>query len=422
MRRLCLPPLILLMLISWSSAFAAPILSIDEATYLALEQTPELKQTQENAESLKQRSIAERQLPDPKLNVGVINLPTNNFSFTEDEMTMIQFGVSQQFPAGHSRHYQSAKTRAMSKAEKQRHHQQQADIIRQTRDVWLELFYWTKALEITEKNQHLFEKLTRSIESEYSTGKATQQDLLQSQVEISRIRDQLWQIQQQISEKRAELGRLIGGENSNRPLPHILPHWNVPSFTELTDHLQQHPLLKSDSLNIEAAKHGVSYAKEQYKPNFEVNVNYGIRQGNELESNGDVIKRSDMVGAQVTFNVPIFTHQRQQRITKASLSELQIAQLKRQADYRDLLRALETQYNAWRHYSERESWFEKHTLPEATQNAKAALLGYENATTDFQTLLRSYSLSYQIQLEALRTEIDRLKAEAELQYLAGKRT
>ncbi len=403
-----------------ASAFATSILSIDEATFLALEQTPELKQSQQSAEGLKQRSIAERQLPDPKVSVGAINVPTNNFSFSEDEMTMIAFGVSQEFPAGRSRHYQSAKTRALSKAERQRHFQLQKDVIRQTRNTWLELFYWTRALEITDKNRKLFEKLSRSIESEYSTGKATQQDLLQSQVEISRVRDQIWQIQQQMSEKRAELGRLIGIGNSNRPLPHVLPHWNVPSLAELENNLQQHPLLKSDSLTIQAAKHGVSYAKEQYKPRFEVGMNYGIRHGKELENDGELMKRSDMVGAQVTFNVPLFTHNRQQRIARASVSDLEIAQLKREADYRDLIRELETAYNAWQYYAKREQWFAKHTIPEARQNAKAALLGFQSATTDFQILMRSYSLYYQVQLDALRTEVDRLKAEATLHYLAGR--
>lgn len=419
MPKLWLQLLLISSMLYVSSAFAADVLGIDEATSLALEQTPELKQSQESAKGLKQRSIAEHQLPDPKISVGALNVPTNNFSFTEDEMTMIAVGVSQEFPAGRSRHYQSAQTRALSKAEIQRYHQLQKDVIRQTRNTWLELFYWTRALEITQKNQKLFEKLSRSIESEYSTGKATQQALLQSQVEISRIKDQIWQIEQQISEKRAILGRLIGTQNSTRPLPHLLPHWNIPSFAQLENNLQQHPLLKSDNLKIEAAKHGVSYSKEQYKPRFEVGMNYEVRQGKEFNNDGELMKRSDMMGAQVTFNVPLFTHNRQQRIAKASLSELQVAQLKREADYRDLRQELETQYNAWRHYNEREQWYKKHTLPEARQNAKAALLGFQSAATDFQSLIRSYSLSYQVQLEALRTQIDRLKAEVALYYLAG---
>ncbi len=52
---------------------------------------------------MREQAIAEGQLMDPRLRVGAVNVPVNNFSFTDEDMTMVEVGVSQEFPAGQTR-------------------------------------------------------------------------------------------------------------------------------------------------------------------------------------------------------------------------------------------------------------------------------------------------------------------------------
>jgi outer membrane protein TolC len=154
---------------------------------------------------------------------------------------------------------------------------------------------------------------------------------LQLQVELTRLNDQSVQIEQRMDILHAQLGRWIGENEANRSLPHSLPHWpNPPSVNVLRARLLQHPLLKVDAANIEAARDEVAYAKEQYKPGWMLDVQYGLRQGHMT----DGAKRSDMVTAQVTIDLPIFPGNRQNKKLCASVSQLEATRLDRDIEVR----------------------------------------------------------------------------------------
>ncbi|HHI9467134.1 TPA: TolC family protein [Legionella anisa] len=93
-------------------------LTLVEAEHLAIATSPEVQRQEAASHALRQQSIAEGQLPDPQLTAGTINVPTDTFSFTQDEMTMVQIGVQQQFARGCSLKMKSHQTKALAKVEK----------------------------------------------------------------------------------------------------------------------------------------------------------------------------------------------------------------------------------------------------------------------------------------------------------------
>ncbi|HAU2406558.1 TPA: TolC family protein [Legionella pneumophila] len=398
-------------------AFARNLpLTLNEAEHLAIATSPELQRLKAASSALRQQSIAEGQLPDPQLTAGAINVPTDTFSFTQDEMTMVQVGVQQQFARGRSLKMKSQQTRTLAKAELIKAKEQTLTLLRNVRETWLELYYWTQALRILRINQSLYKELLKVTESQYSTGKINQSDVVQVQLELSRLNNQAIQNQQQIDILKAQLGRWVGMENVNRPLALSMPHWPpLPSFNRLQNHLLKHPLLQADALNVEASCYEVAYAKEQYKPGWLFGISYGVRQGRMP----DGMPRSDMLTAQVTMDLPFFTANRQDRQLSASFHRLNASQFDRHTHYRDLLQALTTQYAMWQRLSERDHLYIKQLLPEARQNAKAALLAYQNATTELTTVLRAYSSELTIQLEQIQLQVERLKTRATLLYLEG---
>ncbi|CAM2888607.1 TolC family protein [Legionella anisa] len=211
----------------YSFAQAKP-LSIREAEHLALNLSPEIQQLKAKADGLHQQSIAEGQLSDPQLTAGVINVPTNSFSFTQDEMTMLAVGVQQQFPRGHSLAIKSKQTKALATAEHRKVREQISLLLRNVRETWLELYYWNEALEIIHDNQKIYRRLLKVSESQYGIGKTNQSDVLQVQVELSRLSNQELQIEQRIDLLWAQLGRFIGQQEAQRNLSENLPFWLKP--------------------------------------------------------------------------------------------------------------------------------------------------------------------------------------------------
>lgn len=394
------------------------MLSLAEAEYLAIKNSPELQKLRANAAALNNQSIEAGQFSDPQLVIGAANVPTNSFSFTQDDMTMVNIGLQQTFPRGHSLAIKSKQTKALATAEQRRMQLQAAMLLRNLRETWLDLYYWTQAERIVHENQTLYRRLLKSTASEYSTGKGSQSDLLQLQLESSRLSDQEEQIKQKIDVLRAQLGRWIGQDQAERSLSKKLPHWaNPPPFNVIRSRLLEHPLLKVDLANIEAARNEVAYAKEQYKPGWMLDVGYSIRQGTYMDGSGKT--RSNFIGAQVTVDLPIFPGNRQDKNLRASAYQLEGAFLDRDGHYRDLLNELTAQYAIWRSLSKRENLYRRHLTLEATQNSKAALLAYQNATTNLTVVLRAYSNQLIVRLEQIQIEIEKAKAQVALLYLEG---
>ena len=82
---------------------ADPTLPLAEAERLAIERDAVLQQLAVESAGMREQAIAEGQLMDPRLRVGAVNVPVNDFSFTAEDMTMVEVGVTQEFPAGRTR-------------------------------------------------------------------------------------------------------------------------------------------------------------------------------------------------------------------------------------------------------------------------------------------------------------------------------
>lgn len=392
------------------------LLTLSEAESLALSTSPELQRFQAASSAWQQQAIADGQLTDPQLVVAATNVPTNSFSFTQDDMTMEQIGLQQTFARGHSLSMKLKQGQALALGEKRKAEEKALTLVRTVRETWLELYYWTKALQVLQANRILYKNLLKVTQSQYQIGKINQSDVLQAQLELSKLNDQMIQIQQQINVLRAQLGRWVGMEQNQRPLALSLPRWRAPPpLKQLQTRLQQHPLLSIDAATIAAAHSEAAYAKEQYKPGFLLNIGYAKRQGRFA----DGMPRSDFVGAQVTIDLPVFTTNRQDRQLNASYERLLATKLDQQIHYRDLLQVLTSQYAIWNSLSRRENVYKMQLIPEARQNAKASLIAYQNTTAELTIVLRSYSSELTIQLERIQLQVERAKSRVTLLYLEG---
>jgi len=215
---------------------------------------------------------------------------------------------------------------------------------------------------------------------------------------------------------RAHLGRYIGKAQAQRPLAKSLPKWaNPPTLDVLEALLHQHPLLKADSANIEVARNEVSLANEQYKPGVMVGAAYSIRQGQSCCGG----RRSDMVTAGVTVDLPIFPANRQDRYFNATTSQLTAVQLDRQVHCLELLKNLRAQYDLWKLFGQRETLYKDQLVPEAKQNSKAGLFAYQSATVEIATVLLAFSRELSVNLEEQQVKVERAKTRAALFYLEG---
>ena len=401
----------------WAQADNTRALSLREAELLALQDDPGIARFAAKANAFGERSVAEGQLPDPKLRFGMLNFPTDTFDRTQEPMTQILVGVQQAFPRGNSLAVKTRRSLAMSSAEQEKSRNQRRVTLREVRLSWYELFYWWGAETVVKQNQDLFEQLVEVTQHRYAVGKRSQHDVIRARLEFSMLDDRLERIRTRQDQSRAELARWIGSEAAQRMLVSSFPELpSIPPRQQLVEKLVDHPMIKSDQNKVKASQEAVALAREGYKPEFSLGVNYGIRGG----ENPDGTDRADFFTALVTVDLPIFRDKRQDKRLSASQYELQAAQLTRDERMLELREVLEAKYSQWERLGERLALYRNSLITQAKDNAQAALLSYQSDTGDFADLMRARITELDTQLKALRIQVDRAKAHAQLRYLAGE--
>ncbi len=394
---------------------AEPVLTLEEAEQLALAHDPAVMGSQARAEALQEQSVAAGQLPDPKLLLGMWNVPVNDFSVSREPTTQLRTGIRQAFPRGKTLKYRQRSTEWMSKAESAGTRVTKLEIQRDVRLAWLELYYQQRAGGIVDQSRELFQQLVDITRSHFATGRVSQQDVLQAQLELLRLDDRATRINKQADVQRARLSRWLG-ERAWSPVDESFPQLPAPPKRDLLRaSLPSHPSISAASARVEARQQLVKVAREQYKPGFNVGVEYRKRFGD----NPDNTSRNDMMAAMVTLNLPLFTEKRQDRQLAASQSLADAAIQAREERLRELQRTLDSDYARWLRLGEQEDLYREKLLREAHDNADAALSSYQNGINEFTTLMRARLLELEVRLQDLRIRVDRAKAAARLLFLAA---
>ena len=278
-----------------SPVLAQATLSLDDALRISLERQPALEAYSHSAQASNEAAVAARQLPDPRVTVGIQNLPITGdpLSFTSDDMTMRTIGIGREQVRRSRREAASARLVAegeVSLAE------QQLLARRIQREVMLG---WIAVLEAREKQDvlnHLIERLEArmgAMEDHVSTGRATPADVVAVRAEIAAARGDLAAATGDEQVGRAALARWIGDAADFRLLG-SLPICRPLAREQALPAIGNHPMLEVARRQNVVAERGIAVANADRRPNWSWSVMYGQRVGN----------RSDMIGAEISIDLP----------------------------------------------------------------------------------------------------------------------
>ena len=405
----------LALVICSAPATAQSILTLEEAERQALGEEPGRTALLAQADALREQSVVAGQLPDPQLRFGIANFPIEAGGFSTEPMTQGQLSIRQAFPPG--------KTRALGT---QQYEQRATEFSRiadaRSRDVrtavqhaWLDALYWQEAHEIVSDARPYFSDLVAVARSLYGVGRKDQQDVLQAELELSRLDDRLLEINQQQMRAKARLSEWVQGVSSQR-VGEGLPSWiQLPALEILIEGLDDHPRLMAADAVIDASDTGISLAEQQYKPGWAIDLGYGYRDG--LLANGD--SRSDFMSVMVTVDVPLFKANRQDRAVAAARKERRAARETREQLHRELQARLRAEYARWQDLSRQVELYERAILPQADERAKAALTAYQSDASDFDDVVRSQVDALDVRVQQVRLRTERAKSYSVLANLGG---
>ena len=205
-------PLVLaILLATWAPVSQA--LTYQEALDIAESRASELKARQNTVSAAQAARISAGELPDPKLVMGVDNLPVQGseaWSTTRNFMTMQRVGVMQEVTNGDKREaaQRLADTRiARADAELEI---ERLSVKRQTRLAWLKVYFLQQQralLDQIEAENHL---LSTAVTARLASGRGKGGDSLQSRQEFIALEDRRDDLERDLTKARAELARWVG--------------------------------------------------------------------------------------------------------------------------------------------------------------------------------------------------------------------
>jgi outer membrane protein TolC len=411
---------LLLVLVSLHVAFDAGAqqvlpLTMAEAEELALYDEPGQNSYIFRAEALRDESVAGSQLPDPTMRVGLANYPIQSGGFSTEGMTQAQLAIRQVFPRGDTRELTGEKFRALADEMTHRANGRGRDVLTAVRTAWLETYYWREAHRITTESRPFFDDLANITRSLYSVGRKSQQDVLRAELELRRLDDRIINMNKQHLRSRADLSQWVGAE-ATRPVGAILPKWTaVPPLEVLLDALDEHPVLLAADANVGANRIGVDLAEQEYKSDWSVDLGYGYRDGYLADGQ----PRSDFVSLSVSFDLPFFRSDRQDKSVGAALSQRRAADQSREEQLRRLASQLESEFIRWQDLGKRLDLYDEQILSVSAASAEAALAAYQSDTGDFADAMRGYVDDLNTRLEYIRLQVERAQSYALLANLGG---
>lgn len=405
-----------LLLFSGADRIFAAELTIEEAGQLGIRDDYTLQAISARSLSLSELSIAAEKLPDPKLKLGFANLPTDTFNLGQEPMTQAVIGVQQMFPRGHTRSLNSARMNesvARNDAEAEDRREQ---ILLAVREEYIRIYLHRERQNILEQSIVIFADLAEITRDYYSNGRAHQHDVVQAQLELSKVKERLALIRQQEEEARARLAERIGADAYRE----LKPQWpqivQPPPADQIITGLAEHPRLRAWQHEIAKSKTSEEIARQAYKPGFAVELAYGGRSG----QNTNGTDRSDLLTVMMTMDIPLFTKNRQDRVLAASIADTSATEFVRDDVYRSMKARVEEYAKTLVREQERLGFYQDYLLPQAAFNAETAFEDYQDAVGDLTTLMRARIGEYELKLNHAALRADEIITRARLLYFKGE--
>jgi len=427
-----LPIIAIVMTIPLLSA-AEPLLTLQQAEALAIQQNPALAAVGKQAEAMAAIPSQVGSLPDPKVSFKAINLPIDSFSTTQENMTQMQLGFSQELPFPGKLGLKSEAAEHMAAAALQNRQEFRLVLLRNTRIHWWNLAYLDKALEIIHHNQDLLRNLVKIAETKYKTGKGLQQDVLLAQLELSKLLERELKLQAAREREAATLNALLGRSASTAiTLPQQNAHdlealtrkdnHNLEAMHEKTLALKQwarehRPMLLAMDARVQAADSMVALAEKDYYPDFNIGAGYGFRQGiNPVNRQ----TRPDFASIMLTMSLPLYTGTKQDRAVDQRMAEKAQVQFTREDAINQVDADIDAAASDLHIARDQVVLFDKGILPQARQTTASMLAGYQVNKVDFLNLVRAQLSEFNMDIQYWQQISALHQAEARLAAAAGK--
>lgn len=386
------------------------VLSLSHALSLAEQRSEALRAQDAAVQSARNQATAAGELPDPMLNLEVVNLPANGpdrFSVAADFMTMRGVGISQTFTRKDKREAQASVFNNNAELAQAGKLQALSRLRTGTAQAYLDRFYLQEILALLASQRTELELQIEMADAQYRSGKSPQTDVFASRTELGLISLKIQDTQAMLDNAQAELQRWVG-EQADLPLVGTV---NISqsrlNSVDLFEQLHKHPGVLALEKAESSAQAEAEVKRQEKSADWTLSVMYSGR--------GPAFSEMLSFGA----SRPLFVDpdNRQNQAVAAGSALAAKARSERIEFHREQLAQASRLQQTWRSNLKRVADFDSHLIPLTQQRTQAALSAYQGGTGTLGEVLASRRMEIDMRMEKMRILMDTARIWAQLEYL-----
>lgn len=397
-------------------AVAGAPLALEEAQLIAVQRDAGRAALESESAAMRDMAVAAGQLPDPEARIGAVSVPVDSFSLDDEEMTMLEVGLMQRFPAGKTRELSRARLESDALGTDAEALERLRRVRFEVAKAWRELDYLDRSLALLDAEAGWMVALAGGAEAGYAAGEGMAVELLDARLMALEIEQMRLEKHREREAMAAELSRWIGDVAFGERLEAPPPGWGPEPLGSLLERLGGNPMLQSLDHMRDAELRQADIARQMYKPSFGVDVAYGFRQGGGMGGG----TRPDMLTAMLTFDLPLFTRDRQDREVGAARSRARAVEARRTDTARELEAMLRAAHARAQRYQETVSLYESQIDRLAGLSVDAALAAYRSGEGSLAEVVSMQRRAFEVRDRHAMARSGLAVALAEIEYLAGE--
>lgn len=400
----------LAILLTATCAVAQAPLSIGEAQRLAAANAPQLQAQAAALRAAESAALGAGELADPKLIVGIDNLPTDGadrFTFGREFMTMRKIGFMQDFTRGDKLQLREERAGAEARKEAAMLSLSRVNLQRDVALAWIDSHFAQRQLDLLKELAREGELQVSAAQATLAGGKGLTTDPLAARMAVAQLADRINDAERMVARSRSQLARWIGPA-AGRPLD-VAPTFSklAARHEDLMGAVDIHPHLAIYAPMQAMADAETRLARAASNPDWSLEVAFAQR--------GPAF--SNMLSIGVKIDLPIFQSRRQEPAiaAKLALSEQMRAQTEdaRRAHVADI----EAMLADWEAAGKRARRYADELLPLARERTELSLAAYRGGRSDLGPVLEARRGEIETRINQLMAEAELARAWAQLNYL-----
>jgi cobalt-zinc-cadmium efflux system outer membrane protein len=376
---------------------------------------PQIQAAQHAWDSAKQIPTQVSTLPDPQFILQHVSVgsPRPFAGYTNSDFAYVGLGISQDLPYPGKLRLRGEIAKKDADVAQQRCESVRRGILAEVKQTYFELGYLAEKATLLEGDRELLRQVEESAEARYRSGMGNQQEVLQAQLEKTKLLREITTNQLEIGKIQAAIKQLLNRSQSSSDIETsaLSETALVYTYDELLAAANAgNPEIAGMQRMVERQKLQVDLARKDFYPDF--NLQYTWQRTDPTQFRAYYMFTLGV-------RIPIYRGRRQQPELTQAESEQSRAKSEYEAQTQQIAFQLRQQFLGVEKSAELLKIYRDGLLPQARAELQAGLAAYQSNREDFQALLASFLDVLKLEQEYWQTLSEHETSLARIEEVTG---